>query len=69
MNREIIENQIILCLELQKKCGIENIETFLALSKRVVELDKMLSSTEEHQIRKHRAKQKYFNNNRTTGNL
>ena len=43
MNREIIENQIILCLELQKKCGIENIETFLALSKRVVELDKMLS--------------------------
>lgn len=48
MNREIIENQIILCLELQKKCGIENIETFLALSKRVVELDKMLSSTEEH---------------------
>ena len=47
MNREIIENQIILCLELQKKCGIENIETFLALSKRVVELDKMLSSTEE----------------------
>lgn len=48
MNREIIENQIILCLELQKKCGIENIETFLALSKRVVELDKMLSSAEEH---------------------
>ena len=48
MNREIIENQIILCLELQKKCGIENIETFLALSKRVVELDNMLSSTEEH---------------------
>ena len=48
MNREIIENQIILCLEFQKKCGIENIETFLALSKRVVELDKMLSSTEEH---------------------
>lgn len=47
-NREIIENQIILCLELQKKCGIENIETFLALSKRVVELDEMLSSTEEH---------------------
>ena len=47
MNREIIENQIILCLELQKKCGIENIETFLALSKRVVELDKMLSSTAE----------------------
>ena len=41
MNREIIENQIILCLELQKKCGIENIETFLALSKRVVELDKI----------------------------
>ena len=48
MNREIIENQIILCLELQKKGGIENIETFLALSKREVELDKMLSSAVEH---------------------
>lgn len=49
MNREIIENQIILMLGVaEKSAGIENIETFLALSKRVVELDKMLSSTEEH---------------------
>ena len=48
MNREIIENQITRCLDLQEKCGLENIETFLALSKRVVELDKMLSSAVEH---------------------
>lgn len=47
MNREIIENQITRCLDLQEKCGLENIEIFLALSKRVVELDKMLSSTAE----------------------
>ena len=47
MNREIIENQITRCLDLQEKCGLGNIEVFLTLSKRVVELDKMLSSTAE----------------------
>lgn len=38
MGKEEIEEQIVRCKELQSNCRIDDIETFLQLSKRIEEL-------------------------------
>ncbi len=50
MGKEEIEEQIVRCKELQSNCRIDDIDTFLQLSKRIEELITMLEQFEKRKV-------------------
>lgn len=50
MYKEEIEEQIVRCKELQSNCRIDDIETFLQLSKRIEELVMLLDQFEKRKV-------------------
>lgn len=50
MSKEEIEEQIVRCKELQSNCRIDDIETFLRLSKRIEELVTLLNEFEKRKV-------------------
>lgn len=50
MYKEEIEEQIVRCKELQSNCRIDDIDTFLQLSKRIEELVMLLDQFEKRKV-------------------
>ncbi len=64
MGKEEIEEQIVRCKELQSNCRIDDIETFLRLSKRIEELvvllEQLVQKDEPQMIKSEGKSAEYF---------